>query len=78
MPFCTAAWSHMTSDDLRLDIFLKTAAVVSRDHPVVISKYITGAKEVEMDAIGNEGELVNYAIAEHIENAGGCWVDLIP
>ena len=60
----------MTSDDLRLDIFLKTAAVVSRDHPVVISKYITGAKEVEMDAIGNEGELVNYAIAEHIENAG--------
>ena len=70
MPFCTASWSHMTSDDLRLDIFLKTAAVVSRDHPVVISKYITGAKEVEMDAIGNEGELVNYAIAEHIENAG--------
>ena len=44
--------------------------MVSRDHPVVISKYITGAKEVEMDAIGNEGELVNYAIAEHIENAG--------
>ena len=60
----------MTSYNLRLDIFLKTAAVVSRDHPVVISKYITGAKEVEMDAIGNEGELVNYAIAEHIENAG--------
>lgn len=54
----------------RLDIFLKTAAVVSRDHPVVISKYITGAKEVEMDGIGNGGELVNYAIAEHIENAG--------
>ena len=62
--------SMMQHDMPRLDIFLKTAAVVSRDHPVVISKYITGAKEVEMDAIGNEGELVNYAIAEHIENAG--------
>ncbi|CAL1141702.1 unnamed protein product [Cladocopium goreaui] len=64
-----AAMRVVTNDD-ELDIFLKTAAVVSRDHPVVISKYITGAKEVEMDAIGNEGELVNYAIAEHIENAG--------
>jgi len=53
-----------------LGLFLKTAAVVSRDHPVVISKYIMGAKEVEMDAVGQEGELVNYAIAEHIENAG--------
>jgi len=64
-----AAMRVVTNDD-DLDVFLKTAAVVSRDHPVVISKYITGAKEVEMDAIGNGGELVNYAIAEHIENAG--------
>ena len=81
----------VTNDD-DLDVFLKTAAVVSRDHPVVISKYITGAKErdekafcrlngvdvevlpllqeVEMDAIGNNGDLVNYAIAEHIEKLG--------
>ena len=43
----------VTTDD-DLDLFLKTAAVVSMDHPVVISKYITGAKEVEMDAIGKE------------------------
>ena len=61
--------SQVTNDG-DLDLFLKTAAVVSRDHPVVISKYITGAKEVEMDAIGKAGELVNYAIAEHVENAG--------
>jgi len=64
-----AAMRVVTTDD-DLDLFLKTAAVVSRDHPVVISKYITGAKEVEMDGIGKAGELVNYAIAEHIENAG--------
>eukprot|EP00435_Cladocopium_sp_Y103_P027608 s1158_g6.t2 len=64
-----AAMRVVTNDD-DLDLFLKTAAVVSRDHPVVISKYITGAKEVEMDGIGKAGELVNYAIAEHIENAG--------
>ena len=53
-----------------LDRFLRTAAVVSPDHPVVISKYIQGAKEVEMDAVGCGGEVVNYAISEHIENAG--------
>eukprot|EP00933_Yihiella_yeosuensis_P077927 TRINITY_DN8891_c0_g1_i1.p1 TRINITY_DN8891_c0_g1~~TRINITY_DN8891_c0_g1_i1.p1 ORF type:complete len:1190 (+),score=260.46 TRINITY_DN8891_c0_g1_i1:194-3571(+) len=56
-----------TSD---LENFLKGAAVVSRDHPVVISKYIRNAKEVEMDGVGRNGELLNYAIAEHIENAG--------
>merc|ERR1711972_1000257 len=44
--------------------------VVSRDYPVVISKYIFGAKEVELDAVGQEGELLGYAIAEHVENAG--------
>jgi len=43
---------------------------VSRDYPVVISKYISGAKEVELDAVGQNGELLNYAIAEHVENAG--------
>ena len=48
-----AAMRVVTTDD-DLDLFLKTAAVVSMDHPVVISKYITGAKEVEMDAIGKE------------------------
>merc|ERR1712048_726055 len=39
-------------------------------YPVVISKYIAGAKEVELDAVGQEGELLNYAVAEHVENAG--------
>jgi len=53
-----------------LEKFLVTAAVVSRDYPVVISKYIRGAKEVEFDAVAQNGEIVNYAIAEHVENAG--------
>lgn len=46
------------------------ACDVSPDHPVVISKYIEGAKEIEVDAVANEGQIVNYAIAEHVENAG--------
>merc|ERR1711977_531509 len=57
------------SDD-ELQTFLSRAAVVSRDYPVVISKYITNAKEVEMDGVSCDGELLNYAIAEHVENAG--------
>ena len=66
----SGAAMRVVTNDGDLDMFLKTAAVVSRDHPVVISKYITGAKEVEMDGVGKSGDLVNYAIAEHVENAG--------
>jgi len=61
---------RVVTSDTELEGFLKTAAVVSRDYPVVISKYIQGAKEVELDAIGQQGEMMNYAIAEHVENAG--------
>merc|ERR1719277_2879110 len=64
-----AAMRVVNSDD-ELERFLRTAAVVSREFPVVISKYIEGAKEVELDAVGSNGELLNYAIAEHVENAG--------
>jgi len=56
--------------DEDLEQFLLAAAVVSREHPVVISKYIMNAKEVEMDGVAQDGELLNYAIAEHVENAG--------
>eukprot|EP00929_Paragymnodinium_shiwhaense_P112635 TRINITY_DN808_c0_g1_i4.p1 TRINITY_DN808_c0_g1~~TRINITY_DN808_c0_g1_i4.p1 ORF type:complete len:1588 (-),score=339.38 TRINITY_DN808_c0_g1_i4:477-5240(-) len=64
-----AAMRVVASDD-ELERFLSCAAVVSRDYPVVISKYISGAKEVELDAVGQHGEILNYAIAEHVENAG--------
>ena len=50
--------------------YLKKASSISADHPVVVSKFIVNAKEIEMDAVANKGELTCYAISEHIENAG--------
>ena len=46
------------------------AANVSEDHPVVVSQFIEHAKEVEMDAVAKNGEIIAYAISEHIEFAG--------
>eukprot|EP00928_Gymnodinium_smaydae_P031892 TRINITY_DN2325_c0_g1_i1.p1 TRINITY_DN2325_c0_g1~~TRINITY_DN2325_c0_g1_i1.p1 ORF type:complete len:1505 (+),score=251.24 TRINITY_DN2325_c0_g1_i1:493-4515(+) len=66
----SGAAMRVVSTDEDLERFLGNAAVVSRDYPVVISKYIVGAKEVELDAVAQNGEIVNYAIAEHVENAG--------
>ncbi len=53
-----------------LDIYLKNASDISKEHPVVISKFITDAREIEVDAVAQDGEVVVYAISEHIENAG--------
>ena len=53
-----------------LETFLGKAAKISKDAPVVVSKFELGAKEIEIDAVASEGKLVIYAIAEHIENAG--------
>ena len=50
--------------------YLKKASEVSKQYPVVISKFITGAKEIEIDAVANKGKLFCYAISEHVENAG--------
>jgi len=50
--------------------YLKKASDISADHPVVVSKFIVNAKEIEVDAVANKGELTCYAISEHIENAG--------
>jgi len=66
----SGAAMRVVSSDQELEKFLHGAAVVSPDYPVVITKYIQGAKEVELDAVGQDGELLNYAIAEHVENAG--------
>lgn len=57
-----------SSDDL--STYLTQATAVSRDHPVVISKYIEQAKEIEMDAIAKNGKLIMHYISEHVENAG--------
>ncbi|MCJ1462851.1 hypothetical protein MMC07_001454 [Pseudocyphellaria aurata] len=50
--------------------YLEQAAEVSRDHPVVITKYIENAKEIEMDAVAREGTMLGHFISEHVENAG--------
>ncbi|KAL8432036.1 hypothetical protein Efla_003477 [Eimeria flavescens] len=64
-----AAMRVVTSEQ-QLQGFLQDAAVVSGDSPVVISKFVENAKEVEFDSVANHGEILNYAISEHIENAG--------
>lgn len=53
-----------------LEKYLNKAALVSPEHPVVISKFMENVKEIEIDAVAREGKLVIYAISEHIENAG--------
>lgn len=53
-----------------LAAYLQQAAEVSREHPVVITKYIENAKEIEMDAVAKDGVLVGHFISEHVENAG--------
>ncbi len=58
----------LSRDELRR--YLKKASEIGKDSPVVISKFITGAKEIELDAVANNGELHCYAISEHVENAG--------
>ncbi|KAG0278845.1 hypothetical protein BGZ95_002994 [Linnemannia exigua] len=57
-----------SADDLAN--YLGQATAVSRDHPVVISKYIEDAKEIEMDAIAVNGKMVMHVVSEHVENAG--------
>ncbi len=57
-------------DEVQLSSFITKAAVLSPEYPVTISKYIENAKELEFDAVAQDGELVIYAISEHVENAG--------
>lgn len=61
---------NVALNDKDLESYLKKAAEISSDYPVVISKFITEAKEIEIDAVAKNGEVVIYAISEHIENAG--------
>jgi len=50
--------------------YLEQAAEVSQDHPVVITKYIEDAKEIEMDAVARNGTMIQHFVSEHVENAG--------
>ena len=66
----SGAAMNVCSNREELERFLKLAANVSKKHPVVVSQFIEHAKEVEMDAVAQNGEIVAYAISEHIEFAG--------
>ncbi|KAI8342161.1 hypothetical protein BC941DRAFT_415556 [Chlamydoabsidia padenii] len=67
-PSYVLSGAAMNVDDLAS--YLKEAAAVSREHPVVISKYIEEAKEIEMDAVALDGKMIMHVVSEHVENAG--------
>ena len=66
----SGAAMNVCSNDEELEKFLKLAANVSKQHPVVVSSFIQNAKEIEWDAVAQNGEIKLYAISEHIEFAG--------
>lgn len=66
----SGAAMNVVSNREELKHFLTLASTVSKQHPVVVSQFITEAKEIEMDAVARNGEIIVYAISEHIEFAG--------
>ncbi len=66
----SGAAMNVVSNKTELEHFLKLAANVSKKHPVVVSEFIVNAKEIEFDAVAQDGEIIVYAISEHIEFAG--------
>jgi len=66
----SGAAMRVASDESQLRNFLDLAADVADDKPVVVTKFILGAKEIEFDGVASDGKILNYAIGEHLENAG--------
>ncbi len=66
----SGAAMNVVSNHDELDYFLELAAHVSKQYPVVVSEFIENAKEIEYDAVANKGDIVVYAISEHVEFAG--------
>lgn len=66
----SGAAMNVVSNPDQLEHFLEMAANVSKEHPVVVTEFIEQAKEIEMDAVARNGEIVAYAISEHVEFAG--------
>ncbi|MFA5971820.1 MAG: carbamoyl-phosphate synthase (glutamine-hydrolyzing) large subunit [Lentimicrobiaceae bacterium] len=66
----SGAAMNVVSNREELDFFLTLAARVSKQYPVVVSEFIQNAKEIEIDAVADKGEMMAYAISEHIEFAG--------
>jgi len=66
----SGAAMNVVQSSVQLEAFLEQAAEINKDHPVVISKFITDARELEIDAVASNGEVICSAISEHVENAG--------
>jgi carbamoyl-phosphate synthase large subunit len=66
----SGAAMNVVSNNFELEAFLQTAVEVSAEYPVVVSEFIQEAKEIELDAVADHGEIVSYAISEHVEFAG--------
>lgn len=66
----SGAAMNIAENEEALKEFLKEAADVSAEHPVVMSKFVKGAREIEIDGVAQNGELIIYALTEHVENAG--------
>jgi carbamoyl-phosphate synthase large subunit len=66
----SGAAMNVVSNPDQLEHFLEMASNVSKEHPVVVTEFIEQAKEIEIDAVGNKGEMIAYAISEHVEFAG--------
>jgi carbamoyl-phosphate synthase large subunit len=66
----SGAAMRVAADETELRNFLALAADVGNDKPVVVTKFILNAKEIEFDAVAQNGQILNYAIGEHLENAG--------
>ena len=66
----SGAAMNVCYDDSELETYLKAAAKVSKEYPVVVSQFLQNTKEIEFDAVAQNGEIVEYAISEHIEFAG--------
>ncbi|MCD8081533.1 MAG: carbamoyl-phosphate synthase (glutamine-hydrolyzing) large subunit [Bacteroides sp.] len=66
----SGAAMNVCCDEEELENFLQMAADVSKEHPVVVSQFLQNTKEIEFDAVAQNGEVVEYAISEHVEFAG--------
>lgn len=66
----SGAAMNVAYNDQDLEEYLKSASDVSKEHPVVISKFLTEAKEIDVDAVACDGEILCMAVSEHVENAG--------
>ncbi|PIR96850.1 MAG: carbamoyl-phosphate synthase large subunit, partial [Candidatus Doudnabacteria bacterium CG10_big_fil_rev_8_21_14_0_10_41_10] len=66
----SGAAMNVVHNDEDLENYLKDASIISKEHPVVISEFITNARELEIDGVGQKGKIVIEAISEHVENAG--------